>query len=146
MIERRKRHFFTYCGGGQNGPTVRRYRQLFSTETTKKSLNSWFFLKLCWIKGSAVILSKSWMAVQKSGWVCQKLNNFSRQKSWKWIFFKIFIVKPSDFTSNLNYWYSENFFEVLHASLAQKLTNLEFLSMIFSDVAIGHFARSLRPN
>ena len=38
------------------------------------------------------------------------------------------------------------FFEVLHASLAQKLTNLEFLTIIFSDVAIGHFARSLRPN
>ena len=33
----------------------------------------------------------------------------------------------------------ENSFEVLHASLAQKLTNLEFSTMVFSDVAIGHF-------
>ena len=41
---------------------------------------------------------------------------------------------------------SGNFFEVLHASLAQKLTNLEFSTMNFSNVAIGHFARPLRPN
>ena len=36
---------------------------------------------------------------------------------------------------------------MLHASLAKKLTNLEFLTIIFygfSPFAIGHFARLLR--
>ena len=40
-------------------------------------------------------------------------------------FFKILINKTFNFRSNLNYWCSEDFFEVLHASLAQKLTNLD---------------------
>ena len=54
-------------------------------------------------------------------------------------------MKASYFISNLNCLSSEDSFEVLHVSLAQKLTNLEFLTKIFSNVAIGHFARSLRP-
>ena len=41
--------------------------------------------------------------------------------------------------------YINQFFEVLHASLAQKLKNLLFSTMIFSDVAIDHFVRPLRP-
>ena len=57
-----------------------------------------------------------------------------------------FRVETSNFISNLNYSCSEKFFEKLHASLALKLTNLEFLTKIFYDVAIGHFVRSWRPN
>ena len=45
---------------------------------------------------------------------------------WKVDIFKILI-----FISNMNYWCSEDSFEVLHASLAQKLTNPKFLPMIF---------------
>ena len=131
MIERRKRHFSTYCGGGDKIALLSGDRLPFGTETTKKSQNSWLFLKLCWIKGSAVILSKSWMAVQKSSWVRQKFTNFLRWKSWKWIFFKIFIGKPSNFTSNLNYWYSKNFFEVLHASPDQN-------GSVAKDITFSH--------
>ena len=36
------------------------------------------------------------------------------------------------------------FFEVLHASLAQKLMNLKFSTMIFCDIINGHFVRLLR--
>ena len=118
----------------------------FLAGSCESSVTSWLFQKWCWAKGERVTLSRSWMTVQKMDRVWQKFTNFLRQKSLTSIFFKTLINKTSNFRSNLNYWSSGNFFEVLHASLAQKLTNLEFLTMIFSDVAIGHFARSLRPN
>ena len=86
------------------------------------------------------------MTVQKLARVCQKPTRFLSPISEKSIHFKILAKNNFNFISNLNYWCSEDFFEVLHVSLAQKLTNLEFSTMIFSDVAIGHFARSLRPN
>ena len=56
------------------------------------------------------------------------------------------INRTSNFRLNLNHWCSANFFEVMHASLAQKLKNLEFSTIIFSDVAIDHFVRLLRLN
>ena len=49
------------------------------------------------------------------------------------------INRTSNFRLNLNHWWSGNFFEVMHASLAQKLKNLELSSMIFSNDNNGHF-------
>ena len=49
----------------------------------------------------------------------------------KSIFFKIVIMKISNLNSSMNYWCSEDFFELLHDSLAQKLTNPKFSPMIF---------------
>ena len=81
--------------------------------------------------GQRVILGISWMIVQKMNQVWQKFTNFLRWKSLTLIFFKIFVNKTSIFISNLNYWCSEDSFEVLHVSLAQKLTNLKFSPVIF---------------
>ena len=77
--------------------------------------------------------------------VWQKFTNFLRPESFTSIFFKTLINKTSNFRSNLGHWSSGIFFEVLHTSLAQKLANLEFLTMIFCHDAIGQFVRSLRP-
>ena len=49
----------------------------------------------------------------------------------KSIFFQNFDNKIFNFISNVNIWCQRNSFEVLHARLAQKLTNAKFLSMIF---------------
>ena len=76
----------------------------------------------------------------------QKFTNFLRQKSLVLIFSKIFINKTSNFRSNVIHWSSEKFFEVLHAFLAQRLTNLEFSTINFSDVAIGQFGNLMWPN
>ena len=59
-----------------------------------------------------------------SGW--QKPKSILRQILENQFFSKILINKTSNFRLNLNHWSSRNFFEVLHASLAQKLRNPEF--------------------
>ena len=46
-------------------------------------------------------------------------------------FFQSFDKRTSNFTSNLYYQCSENSFELLHVSIAQKLTIPEFSPMIF---------------
>ena len=65
----------------------------------------------------------------------------SAHRPEKLIFFKIMIRKVYNFISNLNYWCSENLFEVLHASLDQNLTNSKFFLF-----AIDQFSDLLRPN
>ena len=68
-------------------------------------------------------------------------------KNHKLLFFFNFLIKKTyNFMSNLNHWSSGNFFLVLHVSLPQKLTNLEFLTMNVSNVAIGQFGNLQRPN
>ena len=52
------------------------------------------------------------------------------------IFYKILINRTSNFISNLNYQYFEDSFEVLHGSVAQKLTNPEFFLMIFLSLPL----------
>ena len=71
------------------------------------------------------------MAVQKLGRVRQKPTRFLRRISEKSISYKILIIKTSNFIPNMNYRCSEDSFEVLHAFLAQKLTNVKFSPMIF---------------
>ena len=71
------------------------------------------------------------MTVLKFGRNCQKPTRFLRRISDISIWFKIWIIRVSHFISSLNFWCSENIFEVLHASLVQILKNQIFLSKIF---------------
>jgi len=80
-----------------------------------------FTVKLCWIKDFSVILSISWTTVQKLVRVCREPTKFLGQISKTLISFKLLINKTSGFISNLNCWCSDDSFEVLHVSLAQKL-------------------------
>ena len=67
----------------------------------------------------------------ENGQSLTKIYWFFETKIINFNFFQNFDRKSSIFRSNLNHWRSGNFFELLHASLAQKLTNLEFSLLHF---------------
>ena len=126
-------------GGGGNTPAAKEIGCHFSENDSNVLKLPDFFKNDDEPRLKESFVCISWMTVNKIGRVCQKPTKILRRISKKSIFFIILINKPSNFWSILNHGGSGNFFEVLHASLAQKLTNLEFSTMIFCDVAIGHF-------
>ena len=81
-------------------------------------------------------------SVQILARVCRKPTKFLRQILEKWISFKLLMNKTSDFISNLNYWCSENSFEVLHVSPTQKLRNADFSPLIFLTLPLATSAMS----
>jgi len=118
------------AGRGTLCPTARRSPAISHRNHLKVS-NFLTFPKICWLIGSTVILSISWMAVQKLGRVHQKPMKIFEVNFRKVIFFfQNFDIKTSN-SFQIWIWCSEDSFEVLHVSLAQKLTNIKFSPMIF---------------
>ena len=99
-----------------NNTEIQRFYDRHSPIDSKVVQSFWAYLE--W-------LSRNWAEFAKN------LQDFWGEFQKSHFFFKILIIKTSNIISNMNYWCSEDSFEVLHVSLAQKLTNPKFSPMIF---------------